>query len=69
VNDWEAALKVELDLPETGVCSLNIDGVSDGGACCGTETSSKAAVDSSCGSSSCGVSTELVVKQASLCCG
>ena len=33
VGDWEAARRVELDLPETGVCS------SDGGsACCGTET-------------------------------
>lgn len=32
VGDWEAARKVELDLPETGVCR------SDGGpACCGTE--------------------------------
>lgn len=31
-GDWEAAQKVELDLPETGVCS------SDAGiACCGTE--------------------------------
>jgi hypothetical protein len=30
VGDWEAALRVELDLPETGVCSSD--------ACCGTET-------------------------------
>ncbi len=34
VGDWEAARRVELDLPETGVCSS--DG---GGGCCGTETS------------------------------
>src|SRR5690606_17141559 len=34
VGDWEAAAKVELNLPETGVCSSNIEG-SDA-ACCGT---------------------------------
>ena len=31
-GDWESARKVELDLPETGVCN------SGGGACCGVET-------------------------------
>ena len=35
VGDMEAARKVELDLPETGVCSSGND---DGIACCGTET-------------------------------
>jgi len=33
-GDWEAAKKVELDLPETGVCSTGSD---NGVACCGTE--------------------------------
>ncbi len=34
-GDWESARKVELDLPETGVCST---GTEDGAACCGTES-------------------------------
>lgn len=33
VGDWEAARKVELDLPQTGVCSSNVDE-----HCCGIET-------------------------------
>ena len=37
-GDFEAALKVELDLPETGVCSI---GSNEGVTCCETETSSK----------------------------
>ena len=35
-GDMEAARKVELDLPETGVCNSGSD---EGIACCGTETS------------------------------
>lgn len=36
VGDWEAATKVELNLPETGVCNSNLGG--DGlNACCGTD--------------------------------
>lgn len=36
VGDWESAREVQLELPETGVCSSNIaeDGI--GAACCGT---------------------------------
>lgn len=34
VGDWEAARNVQLNLPETGVCSTDFDG--EGGACCGT---------------------------------
>ena len=36
-GDWDAARRVELQLPETGVCSL--DGAADAGAggCCGAE--------------------------------
>jgi hypothetical protein len=35
VGDWEAARNVELNLPETGVCSTNLG---DGGSCCGTSS-------------------------------
>jgi thioredoxin reductase len=36
-GDWAAARRVELDLPETGVCSSSAAlGESDGGSCCGT---------------------------------
>ncbi len=34
VGDWEAARDVQLNLPETGVCSTNLAG--EGSACCGT---------------------------------
>jgi thioredoxin reductase len=34
VGDWEAARDVQLNLPETGVCSSNF--AEDGGSCCGT---------------------------------
>ena len=44
-GDMEAARKVELDLPETGVCSSDIDI-----ACCGTETvTEKETVVACCG--------------------
>ena len=38
VGDWDAARRVELDLPETGVCSTNA-----AEPCCGTETAGKKA--------------------------
>lgn len=37
MGDWESARKVELELPETGVCSTDLDG---NGACCGAPTQS-----------------------------
>lgn len=37
VGDWEAARDVQLNLPETGVCSTDLAG--EGGACCGTGVS------------------------------
>jgi thioredoxin reductase len=37
VGDWESARKVELVLPETGVCST--DSTNGGSACCGTSES------------------------------
>lgn len=35
-GDWEAARRVELVLPETGVCSIDRESEVDGIACCGT---------------------------------
>jgi NADPH-dependent 2,4-dienoyl-CoA reductase/sulfur reductase-like enzyme len=35
-GDWEAARKVELNLPETGVCSSSPLGAADEASCCGT---------------------------------
>jgi thioredoxin reductase len=37
VGDWEAAREVQLNLPETGVCSSDLAG--KGGSCCGTGVS------------------------------
>jgi hypothetical protein len=34
-GDWDAARRVDLVLPETGVCSLDA-GAADAGACCGS---------------------------------
>ena len=36
-GDYEAAEKVELDLPETGVCSVNLNSNKVDDSCCGTE--------------------------------
>jgi thioredoxin reductase len=48
-GDIESALNVELDLPETGVCSVDIAGGSEGNACCGVEPKLKEkAVSGSC---------------------
>lgn len=44
VGDWEAAAKVELNLPETGVCSSELGGDSGGAACCGTPSQEPAFV-------------------------
>lgn len=50
-GDMEAALNVELDLPETGVCSVDLGGSSAGNACCGVESKpkEKAASAACCG--------------------
>jgi thioredoxin reductase len=40
-GDMEAALNVELDLPETGVCSVDIGGSAGANACCGVEAKPK----------------------------
>jgi NADPH-dependent 2,4-dienoyl-CoA reductase/sulfur reductase-like enzyme len=39
-GDREAALRVELDLPETGVCKSNLAGDDDGGSCCAAPAAS-----------------------------
>lgn len=46
-GDWEVAKKVELDLPETGVCSSGI-GVDAGAACCGSAPAHEKEVASAC---------------------
>ncbi|TQR20660.1 NAD(P)-binding domain-containing protein [Psychrobacillus vulpis] len=38
-GDFESAKKVELDLPETGVCSINLTPQNSSKSCCGTEAS------------------------------
>ncbi|MER2172799.1 MAG: NAD(P)-binding domain-containing protein, partial [Psychrobacillus psychrodurans] len=38
-GDFESARKVELDLPETGVCSVNLVSQNSAQSCCGTEVS------------------------------
>ncbi|MEK3979709.1 NAD(P)-binding domain-containing protein [Psychrobacillus sp. FSL K6-2836] len=38
-GDFESARKVELDLPETGVCSVNLGPQNYAQSCCGTEVS------------------------------
>lgn len=42
VGDWEAARDVQLNLPETGVCSSDLAG--EGAACCGTSVASEPAL-------------------------
>ncbi|MBN4080929.1 NAD(P)-binding domain-containing protein [Caldithrix abyssi] len=72
VGDWEAAAKVELNLPETGVCSSNLLAGDDelASACCGSETpivetAPAVTVASSC----CGPTEPVAVAQAaSSCC-
>lgn len=38
-GDFESAKKVELELPETGVCSINLTSQNSTQSCCGTEAS------------------------------
>lgn len=71
-GDLEAADRVELDLPETGVCSAGgsaTEGIVDG-SCCGTASAEPAAVvaatvTASCASSSCGTPKSTVASPAS----
>jgi N-acetylglutamate synthase-like GNAT family acetyltransferase len=78
-GDLEAADRVELELPETGVCSVSgsaAEGLGDG-SCCGSSDPAvpelpTTAISSGCGKSSCGApatKTEPVVAAAAGCCG
>ena len=50
VGDHQAAARVELDLPETGVCSLDGIGGAEGEGCCGVSTKKhEAAASAGCG--------------------
>ncbi len=66
VGNWEAALKVELNLPETGVCSSNLSfpGQVATVSCCGPEESAEAS-SSCCGS----VAVAAVATENTGCCG
>ena len=75
-GDIEAADRVELDLPETGVCSASGSGTEGigSGSCCGApsqaETPAIAAASAGCGTSSCGAPEVAVAAgaAASACC-
>jgi thioredoxin reductase len=43
-GDWDAARRVELVLPETGVCSVDAEAAAGAGACCGTSNPEPVAV-------------------------
>jgi len=45
-GDWEAAREVQLELPETGVCSSNAGDDGIGAACCGTPAQTAVSVGS-----------------------
>lgn len=50
VGDWEAARDVQLNLPETGVCSTDFAAEADGvaSACCGTPAAKEEAIAGGC---------------------
>ncbi len=54
VGDWEAAQDVQLNLPETGVCSTDFADEADGvaSACCGTPAAKEEAIAGGCCDSS-----------------
>ena len=47
-GDHEAARRVELDLPETGVCSVNRSATSTDSGCCGDQAPAKSGAGSCC---------------------
>jgi hypothetical protein len=61
-GDMEAARNVELVLPETGVCSTDLDEP----ACCGSEPTAAAPTESACCGSE---SSPTAVQATSACCG
>lgn len=68
-GDWEAARRVELVLPETGVCItqfIDEDAGAVAAACCGP---TPAAASAGCGTGSCGTAAEPVATPAPASCG
>ncbi|MBP1962993.1 NAD(P)-binding domain-containing protein [Paenibacillus aceris] len=61
VGDYEAAERVELELPETGVCSIQTN------SCCDSEQSNQSLVKSEAVSSCCSTVTKPVVSKSSCC--
>lgn len=80
-GDVEAADRVELDLPETGVCGIGVPGIAAaGGDCCGepaqpatqqaTQPAAPAAIPrGGCGPKSCGPAAQPPAPSAPRCCG
>lgn len=80
-GDLEAADRVELDLPETGVCGLDVpDQADSGSSCCGAPAAATVQVESvvipapvkakgGCGTSSCGTPAKQPEKAKTACCG
>jgi hypothetical protein len=72
-GDLEAADRVELDLPETGVCSSDPDESLDTGAsaCCAAPPAAAPAATSGCGAGSCGTKPAVAAAPAAAirCCG
>lgn len=74
-GDWESARRVELKLPETGVCITHFEEEEAADAqlaCCGSSATSTSATVSSCATSACStppsVAAPLAI-EASACCG
>lgn len=61
VGDYAAAERVELELPETGVCSIQTN------SCCGSEQSNQSLVKPEAVSSCCSTTTKPVVSKSSCC--
>ena len=59
-GDWESARRVELELPETGVCSLDRSPGAAGTACCGSTTAEPLAVPAGAHGSRAVASTDAV---------
>ena len=53
-GNWEEAARVELSLPECGVCSSDLSANGSGAPCCGTLEASKSSPSQNSGASCCG---------------
>jgi thioredoxin reductase len=70
-GDWEASRRVELVLPETGVCITHFEegDAASGAACCGTEPGPSTATASGCGAGGCGAPLSAPEPAGTGCCG